>query len=263
MDPIKIIFLTQEDPFYIRTFFDYFFNNYSDLNEIRAVVISKTMGDTLGKLIKRTFSFYGPIDFLRMICRYGVAKVQKILSELFNLKKGYSVSQLCKKHGISVILQDNLHEKNFLGRLQQISPDLILSVACPKILKNELLTIPRYGCINIHHAPLPKYKGMMPNFWQMYHGEQSVGITIHRMNEAIDEGSLIYQKMIPIEANESLDSLIKRTKMIGAACMIEVINKIREHNITDMENKKEDGSYFSFPTPEDVRKFREKGFRIL
>jgi len=119
------------------------------------------------------------------------------------------------------------------------------------------------GCINIHNAPLPKYRGMLPNFWQMYHDERAIGITIHEINPKIDEGRIILQKHVAIRPNETLDSLIKRTKRIGAHFMIEAINMIKAGSVTYLENDPEKGSYFSFPTREDVKEFKRRGKRIM
>jgi methionyl-tRNA formyltransferase len=126
-----------------------------------------------------------------------------------------------------------------------------------------LIDLPRLGCINIHHAPLPRYRGMMPNFWQLYHGEKSVGITIHKINPKIDEGEIILQKQVPIKAGESLDELIRRTKQLGAHFMVEAIEMVRNGRVKFKENRPEEGSYFSFPTREDVKKFRAMGHRLL
>jgi methionyl-tRNA formyltransferase len=104
---------------------------------------------------------------------------------------------------------------------------------------------------------------MMPNFWQLYHGEKSVGITIHKINPKIDEGEIILQKQVPIKAGESLDELIRRTKQLGAHFMVEAIEMVRNGRVKFKENRPEEGSYFSFPTREDVKKIRAMGHRLL
>ena len=141
--------------------------------------------------------------------------------------------------------------------------DLIISVAAPVIFEKDLIQLPKWGCINIHNAKLPKYRGMMPNFWQMYYGEKKAGMTIHKINPRIDDGKIILQKEVDIDPNESLDSLIKRTKKIGAYYMIEAINMIKSGNVKYLENDPKEASYFSFPTKDDVKEFKRRGKRIL
>ena len=104
---------------------------------------------------------------------------------------------------------------------------------------------------------------MMPNFWQLYHGEKTVGITVHKINPKIDEGEIIIQKQVPVNQGESLDALIMRTKRLGAHYMLEAIEMMRDGRIQYRENRPEEGFYFSFPTREDVRRFRAMGHRLL
>ena len=84
-----------------------------------------------------------------------------------------------------------------------------------------------------------------------------------RSTPKIDEGEIILQKQVLINPGESLDALIKRTKRLGAHYMVEAIEMIRNGKVQYKENRPEEGSYFSFPTREDVRKFREMGHRLL
>jgi methionyl-tRNA formyltransferase len=185
------------------------------------------------------------------------------LSHVYPKSEWLDLRQLCRAQNIEVLYQNGLHQPEFLDKLRRQNLDLIISVAAPTIFKQELIDIPRLGCINIHHAPLPRYRGMMPNFWQLYHGEKTVGITIHKINSKIDEGEIILQRQVLINPIESLDALIKRTKRLGAHYMVEAIKMIRNGRVRYKKNRPEEGSYFSFPKREDVRKFRGMGYRLL
>jgi methionyl-tRNA formyltransferase len=68
---------------------------------------------------------------------------------------------------------------------------------------------------------------MLPNFWQMFHGEKTVGTTIHYINTGLDDGEILMQKETSIGENESLDSLIRKTKKFGAEMMVEAIAGIK------------------------------------
>jgi methionyl-tRNA formyltransferase len=260
----QFMFVTQDDPFYVRCFFDEFFKVYPDLREIESVVIQRPMGKkTTGALIRQMVEFYGPLDFLRMGDRYARGMVLSQLSRMFPKEEWFDLKRLCMAKKIEVRYQDGIHQPEFLEQLRQNKIDLIVSVAAPTIFKKELFELPRLGCINIHHAPLPRYRGMMPNFWQLYHGEETVGITIHKINHQIDEGEIILQKQIPINPGESLDTLIRRTKRLGAQCMVEAIDMLKKNKVHYKENKPGEGSYFSFPTRRDVQRFRAMGNRLL
>lgn len=260
----NILFITQNDPFYIRLFFEEFFETYEYLDEIRGVVIAQTMGKkNLFKLSQQMYNFYGLTDFLKIGSKYMEYKLLAILPGFLNANRAYSLAQLCSQFGIHVMHRSDINSKEFLNNLEKMKLDLIISVAAPIIFKKKLIQLPRYGCINIHNAKLPKYRGMMPNFWQMYHNEKKVGITIHEINPNIDDGRIILQKEEEIQPNETLDSLIKRTKKIGAHYMIEAINIIKSGNIKYIENDAKAASYFSFPTKDDVKKFKRRGKRLL
>ena len=90
-----------------------------------------------------------------------------------------------------------------------------------------------------------------------------MGITIHEINPGIDDGRIILQKDVDILPGETLDSLIKRTKKIGAHFMIEAINLIKSGKVDYKENPANEGTYFSFPTREDVKEFKKRGHRIM
>jgi methionyl-tRNA formyltransferase len=104
---------------------------------------------------------------------------------------------------------------------------------------------------------------MLPNFWQLFHGEKTVGTTIHRINAGIDDGDILLQAETQIEAGESLDALMRRTKRLGARLMTEVLRQLRAGDIPAVRNPRENATYFSFPTRRDVDEFRRRGCRLL
>src|SRR5512146_3112378 len=68
--------------------------------------------------------------------------------------------------------------------LAGLEPDLILVTGFPRLLPPAVLALPRLGCVNVHPALLPAYRGPDPIFWQFYNGEPGLGLTIHRMDGA-------------------------------------------------------------------------------
>jgi len=261
---LRILFITQDDPFYVRLFFEEFFKIYRALHDISAVVIAHAMGKkSYAKLGRQMYDFYGPVSFTRMGTRYALRKVLAHLPSAIRKNGGFNLAQLCSHYGIPVIYESRINSSDFLKTVKGMNIDLIISVAAPVIFKKDIIQLPKYGCINIHHAKLPKYRGMMPNFWQMYHDEKRAGITIHEINPKIDEGRIIIQEEVDIYPDETLDSLIKRTKKIGAHLMIKAIDMIRSGTVSYKENPAAEGTYFSFPTREDVKEFKKSGKRIM
>jgi len=264
---MRIVFFTQEDPFYVKIFFDEFFKDYPHLDEVKAVVISRAMGKkSLYDLAKQMYGFYGPFNFLRMGFRYAFVKLmsnRKIQKAPFDIvPKTYSIKQASILYGIDVVERSDLNSNDFLSLIQQYNADLFISVASPIIFKERLINIPKRDCINIHNAPLPRYRGMMPNFWQLYHGEKTVGITVHRIATGIDTGDMIVQHFLPVEPNEPLDHLIQRTKKENSRLIIKVIDDFRHGRVT-FKKMEGEGSYFTFPSKEDVKEFKHRGKKIF
>jgi methionyl-tRNA formyltransferase len=264
---MNIIFFTQEDPFYVKIFFDEFFKSFKPLNEIKAIVISQPMGKkSVFKLAHQMYNFYGLSNFLRMGVKYafinfmGRKNIKR--SEDGRIPKTYTVKQLALAYDLNVIERSDLNSKDFIQFIRQYDADLFISVACPIIFRRELITIPRIDCINIHNAPLPKYRGMLPNFWQLYHGEREAGITVHRIDAGIDTGDIIIQQYVPIKSNESLHELIVKTKREGAKIIKGIIEDFRDGKVQYRKMEGE-GSYFSFPTRESVNEFKKRGRLIL
>jgi len=264
---MNIIFFTQEDPFYVKVFFDEFFRLCDRLNEIKAVVISRPMGKkSLSQLAGQMYQFYGARDFVQVGCRFvwkklmGRRKVR--VGRGAELPKTHTVRQLCDAYGLKVFERSDINSPGFQEMIRAYSPDLFISVASPIIFRDALIVIPRLATINIHNAPLPNYRGMLPNFWQLYHGEKQAGITIHKIDTGIDTGDIVEQRFVPIDESDSLDDLIVKTKRLGAGMMLEVIEKFRNNTVSCREMPS-GGSYFSFPGRADVLEFKRRGKRLL
>lgn len=264
LKPLKILFVTQDDPFYVKLFFEEFYRRCESLEEIVGIVITEPMGKrSTAKLAKQMLDFYGPADFFRIGMKYAALKALAHAPGFLGWARFCSLQELSKRNGIRVFLETDINDSEFIKQIDSLGLDIIVSVAAPVIFKKELIGIPRHGCINIHNGKLPKYRGMLPNFWQMYHNETNVGITIHEINPKIDDGRIILQKEVKILAGETLDSLIKRTKREGAHLMIEAIKRLKTGNVQYRENKTSEGTYFSFPKKKEVQEFKRRGKRIL
>lgn len=259
---MKIEFLTQEDPIYVFPFFDEFVRTYSSEFEITQISASRAMGKRRRRqMIKELTQLYGIVGMSKLLSSLAISKM---LGSLPTKKaaRHWTLPQLSRAYKIPYHEVQNPNDPSFVDSIRRRGPDLLVSVACPHILKSHVLTVAPKGAINIHHAPLPRYKGMMPTFWQMFHGERSVGLTIHYMAAKIDEGAALLQDEQDIELDESLHDLIRRSKRRGAHCMAKVLRQIRdgEASVRTLESE---GSYFTFPSAKEIREFRRRGFRAI
>jgi methionyl-tRNA formyltransferase len=260
---MRVVIVTQDDAFYIGRFFKTFLAEKDPWLQIQAAVVCRTMGKKPRALLKQLHDFYGSFDLARMLSRYAATKLMARTVGALSRRHPFSLSQIFGSHGIEVIPSKNVNSRALAERLRSINLDLILSVAAPQVFKKRILSIPRIACVNIHTAELPKYRGMMPNFWAMYHGERQSAITVHTMDVEIDRGDMILQKKFDLTPGESLDALIKRSKVLAARCFIEALRTIRQDGIVPISPPDVEPSYFSFPTKEQVREFRRQGKRLL
>jgi methionyl-tRNA formyltransferase len=125
------------------------------------------------------------------------------------------------------------------------------------------LTLPPHGCINVHGGPLPKYRGRLPSFWALLNGERETGVTVHFMNEELDDGPIILQRRVSIVPGETQHSLILKTKRVGTELLLEALDRLEKGSVETLPNDRSQATYNTFPTPEDGRKFRRLGLRFV
>jgi methionyl-tRNA formyltransferase len=250
---LRVLFVTEDDPIYVIRFFEVFLEAYPrDEIELCGITVDAAFHEPLAKTARRMLRFYGPLGFVRQGVRFAATKLAR-----------RSIERLARRHGVPSLATTSVNDPAYVERMRELAPDVIVSVAAPEIFRPGILGAARLGCINIHSGRLPKYRGMMPNFWQLLAGEPHTTVTVHEMVEKLDAGAVLGTLEVPLRERDSLDRVIVETKRQGARLMIDVLRSLAagtlEPQPLDLSQKK----YFSFPKPEDVRAFRKKGHRLL
>jgi len=254
---MNIIILTQSDPFYLAENIEYLVNNMPKHSKIIGCVVFDV--SPFGKLesffqkAKKTLEIFGAQFFIYYATRY-----------IFNrLNKNKNVNNILKKHSIPIIsINGSINSKKSLELLKSYEPDLLISIAGNQIFKKELLSLAPLGCLNLHTALLPKYRGLMPSFWVLKNEEKFTGVSVFFVNEGIDSGPILVQKKIEI-GKKTQEELIKITKKLGMEAIIEAIEKIKSGEYTLIENNAEEMTYYSFPKRDDVLEFYKKGKKFF
>lgn len=266
---MKIIVVTQEDPFYLPIFFRRLFDlagrpeNTAWLT-VAGVVIQLPLGNrSLRTLIRRMYGLYGPWWFLVKGVGYTWRKLLEGLRRLGLPVRGFGVRWMAAEAGVPVLEQADVNTVAFARLVESKGVDLIVSAAASQIFKARILHTPPKGCINLHNAPLPRYRGMLPNFWQLYHGEEYSVLTIHEMTERLDKGRIILQRKTRIEPQMSLEELIKLTKNANADALMDALRMLEDGHAEYTDPPAEKGSYFTFPTRREVKEFRRRGHRVV
>ncbi len=127
----------------------------------------------------------------------------------------------------------------FLEKVKKLNPDLICVVAYGKILPQELLDIPQYGCVNVHGSLLPEYRGAAPIQWAVLNGDKKTGVTTMFMNAGMDTGDMILKEEVEIGEDETTGDLWDRLKTIGANLLIKTVKEIENGTVTRTKQPEE------------------------
>jgi methionyl-tRNA formyltransferase len=119
----------------------------------------------------------------------------------------------------------------FLARLAQERPDLLIVVAYGRIFPKGVLDLPPLGAVNIHFSLLPKYRGAAPVQWAIANGETETGVTIMKMSEEMDAGPIYAQARVPIEEREHASTLGARLAPLGAELLVSLLEDLDEKRI--------------------------------
>jgi len=259
---MRIVVATQEDPFYLPPALDALCR--ARPRDIVGIIILPAFNEGLRDTASRLWEFYGPVDFVRLGMRFAGAKLAYRLNRVRPLTRPYSARDVAHRHGVAVYAPAKINAPEFVQTLaEEIRPDLLISVAASQILRRRVLEVPRFGCINLHSAPLPRYQGMMPNFWTMVHGEPHATVTVHYMVEKLDAGDIILQRPVPIRPEDSLHDLMVRSKEVGVEALLEAVEQIEQGRVVPRAMDPAQATYFSFPKRVDAERLRKMGRALL
>lgn len=153
------------------------------------------------------------------------------------------VKACAMKHNIPVFQPVKIKEKEAVEMLRGYESDVFVVAAFGQILSEEILNIPKYGCINIHASLLPKYRGAGPIQRVILDGMSETGITIMKMDKGVDTGDMLLQSVVPIDEKETGDSLHDKLAIEGAKLIVEALCKIEAGDITPVKQNDADSSY--------------------
>ncbi len=140
--------------------------------------------------------------------------------------KEYAVSQ-----GLPVFQPHKLKSEDFLGKIRELKPDLIVVVAF-RMLPREVWELPKYGTINLHASLLPQYRGAAPINWAIINGEKETGVTTFFINQDIDTGDLIMQESLAIDESDNAGSLHDKLMQLGAGLLVQTVKAIASDGVT-------------------------------
>jgi methionyl-tRNA formyltransferase len=233
--------------------------------KISSIILSPPMsthGGTIKGLLKHlpVFGFRGS---LVMGWRTIIARIGPLLGLRPKGRRYWSIYEVGKKFEIPTFYVEKVNSDQMNRILDAHPADLLVSISCPQILRTKLLRRFSRGGINVHSAPLPKYRGLMPGFWILQNGENETAVTVHDLAERLDDGEILLQESIPVARDDTWDSLIQKTKAAAGHALVKAIGQIEAGTVVRRPNLDEESTYFSFPTWKDARLFRRHGRRMF
>lgn len=163
------------------------------------------------------------------------------------------VKLLAQELGLEVLQPERLRAPEAVEALRRLAPDLIVVAAYGQILRPEVLSLPPFGCLNVHASLLPRWRGASPIQHAILAGDDETGVTIMKMDEGLDTGPILAQRAIPIAAEETAGSLAERLAQLGADLLLEILPAYLSGKIQPQPQPAEGVTYAPLLKKEDGR----------
>lgn len=140
------------------------------------------------------------------------------------------VKEMALKYDLPVWQPEHVNDPDMLKILEEAMPDCIVVAAFGQLLKERILNLPKYGCVNIHASLLPKLRGAAPIQWAVINGDKTAGVTTMLMDKGLDTGDMLMKKEIELTEDETGGSLFDRLSECGCELILETLQALEDGN---------------------------------
>ena len=144
------------------------------------------------------------------------------------------VKKMAIEHQIELFQPEKISDDSFCEVIRQQEPDIIIAVAFGQLLRKNLLSIPRWGVINIHGSLLPQYRGAAPIQRVIMNNESITGLTIMHMDEGLDSGPILFQEEVLILEDETAGQLHDRLSLLSGELMIRSLDRMINESVHEV-----------------------------
>lgn len=148
-----------------------------------------------------------------------------------------AVKKYAVEHSLKILQPEKLKNEKFIEELKALNADLQIVVAF-RMLPEIVWNMPPMGTINVHGSLLPQYRGAAPINWAIINGEKQTGVTTFKLKHEIDTGNILLQETIDITPDETAGTLHDKMKEVGAALLLQTVEKLASGEIQEMEQPK-------------------------
>jgi len=166
--------------------------------------------------------------------------------------KASPIKVLAESLGLPVFQPLKIKTPEVLAILRELNPECIIVVAYGQILSKEILSLPRYGCVNVHASLLPAYRGAAPVHWAVINGEKRTGVTTMLMNEGLDTGDILLKSEYEISGDVNTGEVYDVLAELGAKLLVSTLQGLKKQSLKPVAQT-QDGSYAPLLTREDER----------
>lgn len=153
------------------------------------------------------------------------------------------VKEYALAHGLEVLQPERVRAPEFVEELRKYGAELIAVTAFGQILPEEILDMPKYGCINVHGSLLPKYRGAAPMQRAIIDGETLTGITTMFMAKGMDTGDMLLKTEVAIAPEDDFGTLHDKMAAAGAALLLETIAGLENNTIERTPQDEAEATY--------------------
>ena len=177
-----------------------------------------------------------------------------------------SVKKLAEQKNLPVICPEGTpNSSDIESILKSYSPELFILSGYSRILKPNILAIPRLGSLNLHGGLLPKYRGCSPLNWQILNGEKEIGLSIIFLDSGIDTGDIVLSRTFPVGMADDINDVVKVSLRMFPEMLLEVMEQISNGSVNKTSQDPQAGEYWCRRQPEDSRIIwpRYSGMEVL
>lgn len=163
------------------------------------------------------------------------------------------VAQYADDHGIRVLQPIHPRDDEFVAELTGLAPDCCPVVAYGALLPERILSIPRFGWVNLHFSLLPDWRGAAPVQAAILHGDDVTGATTFQIGPGLDDGPVLGVVTERVRADDTAGSLLERLAGIGSGLLVATLDALEAGTIHALPQSLERVSYAPKVTADDAR----------
>ena len=185
------------------------------------------------------------IDCLKMAVEAGIGDVALVVCDSLEETPVSRIATACDELGIPCRDNGNVNDPVLVEEIRAIEPDVIFNINSFKIIREDLLAIPKTGVINFHNGPLPRYGGVNVCSWAILEGAPTYGITWMFVSRGVDTGDLVVQSLFDLTGREAAVALVGRCIKEGIRVFPTLLAQIKAGNINRIPQDSAKATYFS------------------